>query len=195
VGFKPAPTFYRMPFMKEKPDTLKIQIKAGRDLSGDEYSAILALCTQAFKRDYSPFMNAFNNPTHILGRYRGELVSHVLWITRWLQIRTSPILQTAYIEALATDLNHRNQGFASEIMRKAVGEIQEYDIAALSTGSQGFYARLGWQLWQGNLFIRADKGLIPTPDEHGVMVLPLPKTPPIDLNAPLSAEWRSGELW
>jgi aminoglycoside 2'-N-acetyltransferase I len=187
--------FLWMPLMNEKQDALDIEVKAGRDLSQDEYSEILALCTQAFRRDYSPYLNAFQNATHVLGRHRHKLVSHVLWITRWLQIGTSPILRTAYVEALATDLSHRNQGFASEIMRKIAVEIQDYDIGALSTGSPGFYARLGWQSWRGNLFIRTDKGLIPTRDEHGVMVLPFPETPPIDLDAPLSVEWREIEPW
>jgi aminoglycoside 2'-N-acetyltransferase I len=181
--------------MQEIPEKLDIQVKTGRDLSADEYSEVLALCSQAFRRDYSPYMKKFKDPVHILGRYRGKLVSHVLWITRWLQIGTSPVLCTAYIEALATDLEYRNMGFASEIMRKAAGEIKDFDIGALSTGSQGFYTRLGWQLWQGPLFIRTDKGNVPTPDEHGVMVFSLPGTPPIDLNTPLSIEWRKIEPW
>ena len=36
--------------------------------------------------------------------------------------------------------------------------------------------------------------LLPTPEEQ-VMVLRLPKTPPLDLELPLSAEWREGEVW
>ena len=174
---------------------ISIQVKQDQELSEEEYSEILALCSQAFKRDYSPFMKSFPNPTHILGRYRHQLVSHVLWITRWLQIGTSPLLRTAYIEATATVLNHRHKGFASEVMRAAAAEIQDYDIGALSTGSPGFYARLGWRLWRGPLFVRKDKGLVPTPDEHGVMVLSLAKTPPLDINAPLSIEWRKIEPW
>jgi aminoglycoside 2'-N-acetyltransferase I len=80
-------------------------------------------------------------------------------------------------------------------MRKVAHEIKDYDIAALSTGSYGFYARLGWQLWRGPLFIRKEKELIPTPREQGVMVLALPKTPPFDLDAPLSIESREIEPW
>jgi aminoglycoside 2'-N-acetyltransferase I len=37
--------------------------------------------------------------------------------------------------------------------------------------------------------------MLPTPAEEQVMILRLPKTPPLDPNAPLSAEWREGELW
>jgi aminoglycoside 2'-N-acetyltransferase I len=174
---------------------LKIQVKPCESLSKDEYSEILALCTQAYNRDYSPFLESFQNATHILGRYHHQLVTHALWITRWLQVDGSPPLRTACIEAVATNLNHRNQGFASEMMKRVAGEIRDFDIGALSTGSPDFYARFGWQLWGGPLFIRNDNGLMPTPNEHGVMVLMLPLTSPIDLDASLSAEWREGELW
>jgi aminoglycoside 2'-N-acetyltransferase I len=181
--------------MKEATNKLDIQVKTGRDLSPKEYSEVLELCNQAYRRDYSPYLKMFQDPVHILGRYGGKLVSHALWITRWLQIGTAPFLRTAYIEAVATDLEYRNRGFASEIMRRAAGEIKDFDIGGLSTGSQGFYTRLGWQLWEGQLFLRTDKGPVPTPDEHGVMVLPLPNTPPLDLYAPLSIEWREIEPW
>jgi len=181
--------------MKEKPGKLDIQVKTGRDLSPDEYSEILTLCTQAYRRDYSPYLKMFKEPVHVLGRCKGKLVSHVLWITRRLQIGTTSVLRTAYIEAVATDPEYRRRGFASELMRRAAGEIKDFDIGALATGSQGFYTRLDWQLWQGPLFIRTDKGPMPTSDEHGVMVLSLPRTPPLDLKAPLSIEWREIEPW
>jgi aminoglycoside 2'-N-acetyltransferase I len=181
--------------VEKKQRRLDIAVKAGSDLTPKEYSEILALCTQAFQRDYSPFLKAFPAPVHVLGRYRGKLVSQVLWITRWLQLENGPLLRTAYIEGLATDMDYRNQGYASEVMRRAIQEAQDFDIAALSTGSHSFYTRLGWQLWQGPLFVRTDKGLVPTPEEHGVMVLPLPLTPPIDVSAPLSVEWREIEPW
>jgi aminoglycoside 2'-N-acetyltransferase I len=181
--------------MQEKPDKLDILIKAGRDLSVDEYSEVLGLCTQVYRRDYSPYLKMFKDPVHVLGRYGGKLVSHALWITRWLQVGTMPFLCTAYIEAVATDPDYRNRGFASEIMVRAAGEIRDYDIGALATGSQGFYARLGWRPWQGPLSLRTDVGLVPTPEEHSVMVLALPKTPPLDLYDTLSIEWRNIEPW
>ena len=57
-----------------------------------------------------------------------------------------------------------------------------------------WYARLGWVMWQGKLFIRTDEGLLPTPDDQ-IMIKTLPKSPALDLNGSLSAEWREGELW
>jgi aminoglycoside 2'-N-acetyltransferase I len=176
-------------------ELLDIQVKSRHQLSEDERSEILALCTQAFRRDYTPIYKTFQNPTHILGRYNGELVTHALWVTRWLQAGILPLMRTAFIEAVATELSHRNKGFATEIIKALAVEIQDFDFAALATGSSGFYTRLGWQLWRGQLFVREDNGLIPTPNEQGVMLLLLPNTPPLDLKAPLSSEWREGDLW
>jgi aminoglycoside 2'-N-acetyltransferase I len=176
-------------------DILTIRVKKYQDFSESEYSEMLVLCSQTFKRDYSPFLKSFQDTTHILGRHHGQLVTHALWVTRWLQVGTSPPMRTAYVEAVATELSFRNKGFASEIMKSVTREIRDFDIGALSTGSPGFYARFGWQLWRGTLFIRTDKGLIPTPNEHGVMVINLHGTPPLDFDASLSAEWRKGELW
>jgi len=77
-----------------------------------------------------------------------------------------------------------------------VDEIQDYELAALSPFSVEYYERLGWERWRGPLFIRTKEGnLLPSLDDEEVMILRLPKTPVLDLSAPLSAEWREGELW
>ena len=179
--------------MNEKLD---IQVKENTDLSAGEYAEIVALTSQAFERDYTPFMEMFSNPTHVLGRLNGKLVSYVLWITRWLQTGKGPLLKTAAIEGMATELSYRHKGFASQIMKRAAAEIQDYDIAVLSTGRNGFYARLGWKIWEGPLYTRKGNELIAMPEEQGcVMILTLPKTPPLDITAPLSIEWRALEPW
>jgi aminoglycoside 2'-N-acetyltransferase I len=173
-----------------------IEIKSDKSLTNEEYAEILALTSRSFRKDYTPFMEMFQNPTHILGKLEGKMVSYALWITRWLQVGKGPLLRTAYIEGMATDLSHRHKGFASQLMARAAVEIQDYDIAALSTGSHGFYERLGWKIWEGPLYCRKGKEMIAMPEERGcVMVLSLPKTPPLDITVPLSIEWRELEPW
>lgn len=165
-------------------------------MSGAEYAEILALTTQAFGRDYLPYMKMFKDPIHILARIKGKLASYVALVTRWIQIGESPLLRTAYVEGMATDTGYRKRGFASLIMRRFIKEAQDFDIAALSTGSNSFYTRFGWKLWEGPLFTRKDKELIAMPEEQGcVMVCDLPKTPPYDIAAPMSIEWRELEPW
>ena len=72
--------------------------------------------------------------------------------------------------------------------------IADFDLGALSTGIPAFYQRLGWLTWHGPLFIRTNGDLLATPEDT-VMILRLPRTPPLDLRESLSAEWREGELW
>jgi aminoglycoside 2'-N-acetyltransferase I len=95
---------------------------------------------------------------------------------------------------MATEEAYRGRGLATAVMRRVAAEIRAFELGGLSPGQPGLYARLGWELWRGPLFIRTADGLLPTPGER-VMVLRLPNTPLLDLDAPLSAEWREGELW
>jgi aminoglycoside 2'-N-acetyltransferase I len=44
--------------------------------------------------------------------------------------------------------------------------------------------------------VRTERGLVATPEEDGyVMVLRTPTTRTIDLAAPISCEWRPGDVW
>jgi len=176
------------------PDSLTLDVIRSADLAGSERSEILALCSRAYGMDYEPLYRTFLDATHVLARRHGTLVSHALWVTRWLQCGTLPPLRTAYVEAMATEEAYRGRGFAMAVMRRVAAEIHAFELGGLSPGQPGLYARLGWELWRGPLFIRTADGLLPTPGER-VMVLRLPNTPLLDLDAPLSAEWREGELW
>jgi aminoglycoside 2'-N-acetyltransferase I len=79
-------------------------------------------------------------------------------------------------------------------MKRLASAIRDFELGALSTGSHGFYERLGWQRWSGPLAMRTESGLVPTPSDE-LMVLVLPHTPTLDLSQPMTAEWREGELW
>lgn len=174
---------------------LKIDVVQSQLLSDLERNAIIAFCTRAYGEDMEPLFRTFSNPTHVRGFYNGSLASHALWITRLLQAGNRPLLRTAYVEAVATDPAWRNRGFATAVMRRVAAEVQDFDLAALSPFDVGYYARLSWEAWQGPLLIRTEDGLQASPEDEEVMILRLPKTPPLDLTQPLSAEWREGELW
>ena len=123
------------------------------------------------------------------------MVSHALWVTRWLQAGNGPLLRTAFVEAVATEPAFQGRGFRhAESCKTLQTAIVDYDLAGLSTGIPAFYTRLGWQSWRGPLFVRTEVGLLATPSD-AVMILSLSRTPPFDLDGPLSAEWRVGELW
>jgi aminoglycoside 2'-N-acetyltransferase I len=174
---------------------LNIQVISGALISKTLKEEIISLCNRAYEEDMAPLFETFVGATHVLGHVDGMLVSHALWVTRYLQAGTDPIMRTAYVEAVATDSNYRNRGYAASVMKYLIGEIQDYELAALSPFNVEYYARLGWELWQGPLFIRTNDIWTPSPDDEEVMIFRLPKTPALDLTMPLSAEWRAGELW
>lgn len=82
---------------------LRIEVIKGKDLSSDKKKAIIAFCNRAFEENLEPFFSAYAGLTHVLGYRAGTLVSHALWVTRWLQADKGPILRTAYVEAVATE--------------------------------------------------------------------------------------------
>ena len=80
-------------------------------------------------------------------------------------------------------------------MRRLAAEIGDYEIACLQTDLPAFYERLGWEVWRGPLAGRGEQGLIPTPDQRGVMVFRLPQTPPLDLEGQLTIERQPNRIW
>jgi len=169
-------------------------VLATEALSAEDLDEVRALCSEAYQEDFAPLLEKVGPGHHLLGRRKGNLVSHAMWVTRMLEPTSLPPLRTAYVEAVATAPAFQKRGHATELMRRIEREIQDYDLGALSPSDQPFYQRLGWVCWRGPLFIRKGRVLELTPGET-VMVLRLPRTPPLDLDEPLSAEWRRGELW
>lgn len=125
---------------------------------------------------------------HVLAWTGETLVGHAVVTTRWLQPGTKPLLRTAYIDAVATVPEAQGQGIGSAVMKHVASLISAWEIACLETERESFYARLGWEEWQGPLAGRTDDGLIPTPDQTGIMILRLPNTPPLSLEDLLTIE-------
>ena len=155
---------------------------------------MVALCDEAYGVDTRPFFDDVGPGEHLLGRSGGRLVSHLMWVTRWLEPRGMNRMRTAYVELVATLPSEQGKGHASRLLETMLPLVQDFDVAALSTGSESFYARLGWSSWRGPLFVRRDGRWDRTPDDT-VMLLPLHRTPGMDWSASLSIEWRPGEIW
>jgi aminoglycoside 2'-N-acetyltransferase I len=171
----------------------EIDVVPGDGVSADERAAIISLCDRAYGESMAGYYAALRNSVHLIGRVEGVIVAHAMWVTRWLQAGDGPFMRAAYVELVATDPEQQGRGYASLVMQRLVG----YEIGALSPSERGasVYSRLGWEAWTGPLFARRGASLIATPGET-VMVLRLPGTPPsLGLNAPLSVEWRTSELW
>lgn len=179
----------------KRSEELEIEVVETANLSLTARKALVDLINRAYEEDLAPYLDTFHETIHLFGYLGEKLVSHAAWITRWLQVADGPLLRCAYVELVATDPAYRGRGYASRLMRRLAGSIGDFDIAALSPSSAAFYERLGWELWRGPLFARRADHLEPSPGDEEVMILRLPKTPPLDLRSALSVEWREFEVW
>ena len=207
------------------PPDLTIQILPAAALDPPLQAAVYNLCARAYPgENLDPLWAAYAADFHAIGWIADLPVSYAMVVTRWLQAGAGPLLRTAYVELAATLPEFQGRGYATALMQRLAAAIaaDDYDLAALCQADTQLYAWLGWEYWRGPLFIRrppegwpaeakaADRDrdtdtaadlsaatdeLLPTPEER-VMLLRLPPTPPLDLDLPLSAEWRpGGELW
>lgn len=135
--------------------------------------------------------------THFLLEIDGAIVSHASVVERVLETGGRE-LRAGYVESVATMLEHRGRGHATQVML-AVGTFiaDRYELGALGTGLFHFYERLGWERWRGPTGVRMRTGVVRTPDEDGsVMVVRTPTTPAsLDLDAPITCGWRPGDVW
>ena len=175
-------------------DTLRVEVLHADQLTSEQLAEIHALCNRAYDTNLEPLFRTFTDTTHVLGYWGSAIVSHAMWVTRWLQPSNQAPLRTAYVEMVATGPQFQRRGFASAVMRRLASAIQDFELGGLSPGEPALYEKLGWVFWQGPHFIRTKEGWLSTPEDQ-IMILRLPKTPPLDLGLALSAEWREGELW
>lgn len=173
-----------------------IQVVPHADLTPVMREQILALCSDAYEEDFTANFDLLAEATHVLVREAGELVAHAAWVAREVRVgpRRTPLC-SAYVEAVATPVRRQRQGFGTRVLRALPPLLRHFDIAVLSPSEPHFYARCGWELWQGPLSYIENGRRIATPDET-VMIYRLPRTPPdLDLRAPLETDWRPGDVW
>lgn len=167
-------------------------------LAEPEQLTIRALLARAFTDDdFSDhdWDHALGGMHFVLER-DGRILAHASVVERELHAGVTA-LRTGYVEAVATDPSVQGEGLGSRVMRDVADYIRDrFELGALGTGAVHFYERLGWIRWLGPTFVRTAGGLVRTPDEDGyILILLTPSSPPLDLAAPLSCEWRPGDVW
>ena len=169
-------------------------------LTGTEVEAIRALLWAAFPPGEEGFteddwQHALGGMHVILDDDRG-VIAHAAIVERELHIGERPV-RTGYIEAVATEPARQGRGYGSRLMTDVDDYVAaHFELGALGTGAHHFYERLGWRTWRGPSFVRMPDGLRPTAEDDGyILVLETPTSPPLDLTAALSCEWRPGDVW
>ena len=168
------------------------------ELDTNTRNTIVNLCIVAHQEE--DFKNLFSyvpsGGLHFLAFQGEQLVSHALVTTRWLQPEGQSLLKTAYVDAVATLPTLQRQGHGSAVMRHLASAIDgEYVIACLETERVEFYEQLGWQIWRGPLAGRSEQGLVPTPEQNGIMILRLSQTPALNLDSTLTIECQDERIW
>jgi hypothetical protein len=157
---------------------------------------ILTLCSDAYEEDFAPHLALLGEATHVLAFLDDDLVAHAAWVRRELRVGAARRpLSCAYVEAVATPVRLQQRGLGTRVLRAIPPLLHDFDIAALSPSEPDFYARSGWQPWQGPLYYLRDGRRHSSPDEQ-VMILRLPNTPAdIDPCDELETDWRAGDVW
>ena len=177
-------------------ETITVTSARTEDLSAATRASIIQVCIAAHQKD--DFNHLFTyipaGGIHALSYRADELASHAVVTTRWLQPGGLPLLRTAYVDAVATLPAYQGQGIGSQVMRHLASLLDDFEIACLETDRVSFYARLGWEEWRGALAGRRGAELLPTPDQKGIMILRLARTPALDRDSSLTIEY-DGRIW
>lgn len=160
----------------------------------EQEAGVVELCGGVFNCDYRRLLDLAPVRTHVLGYVGAQLVAHALWLDRRMCTGDGPWATAAYVEGVATHPDHRQRGYGAAVMRRLQEAIRDYPFGALSPAAETWYVRLGWERWQGSLWIDRGGEREETVGET-VLVYRTPQTGDLDLTLPLTAEWRPFELW
>jgi len=173
-----------------------ITVEHTADLDAPTRSAVRSLLDSAYG---GPFADA--DWEHALGGMHAlfhdgpAIVGHAALVQRRL-LHGGRALRTGYVEAVGVCPSHRRRGIAAALM----GELDRllrggFELGALAASEQavGLYASLGWTTWTGPTAALTPDGIRPTPDEDGIMVLPV--TAVLDPASVLVCDWRDGDVW
>jgi aminoglycoside 2'-N-acetyltransferase I len=171
------------------------------DLTATDIAMIRAILKAAFDTDEDErfteddWLHALGG-RHVVLEVGGAIVAHASVVEREIHVDGRPC-RTGYVEAVAVAPDHQGLGLGSIVMADVTWFIgATYELGALGTGRHRFYERLGWRTWTGPSSVRTSAGPTRTPDDDGsIMVLPTPSSPPLDLAAPISCDWRPGDVW
>lgn len=171
-----------------------VTVRHTAQLSADELTAARALCDASYDEFGDADWEHALGGMHALVVEDGVLVAHGAVVLRRL-LHGGRALRCGYVEAVATDPDHRRRGHADAVMAALEALAPAYDVLALCSSRAGrtLYESRGWSLWRGPTSALTPDGLWPTPDEDSIYVLGGPAG--LDLDAPITCDWREGDLW
>lgn len=128
--------------------------------------------------------------------FDGEtLVGHAALVQRRLLL-DGQVLRTGYVEAVGVREDRRRRGVAGSLMAPLEMLLRGYDLGALSASDEAvaLYAGRGWVAWEGPTYVLSPSGILRTADDDGGVYV-YPGEVKFDLTAPLTCDWRDGDVW
>ena len=167
------------------------------DLDAATLDAVRALLDAVFEGEFSDddWEHALGG-VHALAYEGGELVGHASVVQRRL-LHGGRALRAGYVEGVGVLAARRRRGHADAMMEALERVVRgAYELGALGSTEQaaGFYAARGWRQWTGPTFALTPAGITRTADEDGGIYV-LAGAVALDLSAPLTCDWRDGDVW
>jgi GNAT superfamily N-acetyltransferase len=131
------------------PDRPALSVVALDAISPATRAAIVRLCTAALGVDCGPLFGYLSDSTHVLAELDGRLIGHACWTTRRLVPAGLPPLRTAWADAVVVGPAHQKAGVGTAVVCRLAELTEDFELRALGTEQIAFFARLGWERWQG----------------------------------------------
>jgi aminoglycoside 2'-N-acetyltransferase I len=135
---------------------------------------------------------------HAIVSEDGRVIGHGSVVQRRL-LHAGRAWRTGYVEAVGVRPDRRGRGHATAMMTELERVLRgAYELGALSSshGVERLYRARGWLPWQGPTAVLTPTGIERTPDDDGsTHVFPIVTAPALNLTAPLTCDWRDGDVW
>ncbi len=176
-----------------------VSSRSTAELTPSEGNRIRNLLDEAFEGRFTDALwRQALGGVHFFVEEDGVPISHASVVPRLLAVRDREI-NTGYVEAVGTRHRDRHKGLARSVLAAARRHIEDtYELGALHSVLPTFYEHLGWERWRGPTFVRTSSGLMRTESDDGcIHIWRVAATADLDLdvNDPISCEWRPGFVW
>ena len=135
---------------------------------------------------------------HVVVTEDGTLLGHASVVARTLR-HGGEVFDTGYVEGVAVHPDHQGRGLGRILMEQAEAVIDaRHDVGALNAveAASEFYARRGWQIWDGPTLARTLTGdTIDTNDPADRIFLFVSRATTFAAHRPIICDWRDGDLW
>jgi aminoglycoside 2'-N-acetyltransferase I len=162
----------------------------------DRMGALRALMKDAFGPRFSD-----EDWQHTFGGWRilviagDDVIGHAAVVPRSIRIDGREC-RAGYVEGVAIASTRQGQGIGRAVMADVAGVLAaQFELGVLSTSRQVFYARQGWQRWEGPSWVLEGDTRRRTPEEDAGLMVLLPAETPIDVRTDIECESRPGDDW